>query len=75
MSEVVGKSLQFSISTQSRNDSFLFNRPNLTIGQQRDLDVHPDEFLRLRNGGPENDFEVDAVALLGTKAVQAITTT
>ena len=47
----IGKALKFNISAQSSDGDTIFGRRNFSVGQQRELQVHPDEFQRLRNGG------------------------
>jgi type IV secretory pathway TraG/TraD family ATPase VirD4 len=73
MSEMIGKSLLFNVSSPGTQQQFgLFARPQFSVSQQRDTDIHPDDFLHLRTGGHRNDGEVDAIVLLGAKGVQAI---
>lgn len=71
MSQMIGKALKFSVSTQNQTRTTFWGKPQFHISQQREQEIHPEDFLRLRTGGPDNDFEVDAIVLLGAKAVQA----
>lgn len=72
MSSMIGKSQQFSVSANGSEQAKLFGRPNFSVSRQREPDIHPEDFQRLRNGGPPNQYEVDSIVLLGAKAVQAI---
>lgn len=78
MSEQLGKSKRPKISYSEPTASGfakLFSSgggsgPSMSVSHEWEPNVPPDTFTRLRGGGPENNFEVDAFVTLGALAVR-----
>lgn len=72
MSQMIGKAMKFNVSTQNQTRTTFWGKPQFHISQQRELEINPEDFMLLRCGGPRNDYEVDAIVLLGAKAVPVL---
>lgn len=79
VSERIGKSRRTRTTTSTSTPDGLLSllgqgqaSDSTSVGSEYDFNIPPDRFLKLRCGGPQNAFEVDAYVVLGPRAARQI---